>query len=147
MALGGMFQKDEGCTLDEHCDQHNGPFICQADTVLSNDGTYIQLGGKCVCPDGQERFEVQFQTDNYPFDIYWTLTDKCGYGVIAEKGLYLYFEANTLYTTVSRNCFNSNINENESEYEFKIRRVSNFCFGSVVCSVQNLAIVLTVCLD
>ena len=51
LALGGMFQKNEGCTLDEHCEQSNpclGEFVCNVVNA-----TCEQVAGSApVCDDG-----------------------------------------------------------------------------------------------
>jgi len=63
------------------------------------------------CPGAQERFEVQIQTDNWPGETKWTLTDKCGdNGVILEGGPY----------SSANSPFLSNVCADDGQYEFEI---------------------------
>jgi len=72
LALGGKFQKNVGCTLDEHCDQSNpclGEFVCNAGT-----GTCEQVAGTApVCDDGKK---CTIDTCD-PSKPYTVLTDLC----------------------------------------------------------------------
>lgn len=53
LAQGGRFQKDEGCSIDAHCEQANpclGEYVCNTGT-----GTCEQVAGTApVCDDGKK---------------------------------------------------------------------------------------------
>eukprot|EP00984_Skeletonema_dohrnii_P033027 scaffold28371_cov93-Skeletonema_dohrnii-CCMP3373.AAC.1 len=74
------------------------------------------------CPGAQERFEVQIQTDNYPAETTWTLTDKCESDGVLILSDGPYGSPGTLFSTISA-CVD------DGQYEFKI----NDSYGDGVC--------------
>eukprot|EP00985_Skeletonema_marinoi_P007596 scaffold3343_cov99-Skeletonema_marinoi.AAC.3 len=76
------------------------------------------------CPGAQERFEVQIQTDNWPGETEWTLTDKCGdNGVILRGGPY----------SSANSPFSSNVCADDGQYEFEITDL----WGDGICCSQG----------
>lgn len=106
LAKGGKFQKDEGCTIDAHCDQFNpalGNYFCDTST------------GSCErvvvpCTGVQKEVVVDIRTDNYPSETTWTVTDLCGYGDTFSGGPYS--NANRDYSSSNDVC--------EGQYQFTL---------------------------
>ena len=119
LAMGGKFQKDEGCTIDSHCDQFNpalGQSLCNTDTGSCERGVV-------PCTGVQKEVVVEILTDNYPGETTWTLIDLCGYGENISGGP---------YTRRSRTYSSSN-DVCEGRYKFQINVSYSFC-----ASVHNL---------
>ncbi len=111
--MGGKFQKDEGCTIDAHCDQFNpalGTFFCNTST---NSCERVVV----PCTGGQKEVVVDIRTDNYPAETTWTITDLCGYGESIYGGPYS--SANTDYSSSNDVC-------EGRQYQFTIN-VSTLC--------------------
>ncbi len=116
LALGGKFQKDEGCTIDAHCDQFNlalGQYFCNTGT-----GT-----GSCErvvvpCTGVQKEVVVEIRTDRYPQETTWTLTDLCGYGESMSISGGPYSSRGTTYSSSNDVC--------EGLYQFQINVSEEF---------------------
>ncbi len=111
--MGGKFQKDEGCTIDAHCDQFNpavGTFVCNTST---NSCERVVV----PCTGGQKEVVVDIRTDNYPAETTWTVTDLCGYGESISGGPYS--NTNTDYSSSNPVC--------EGQYQFTINVSYSLC--------------------
>ena len=105
MALGGKDQKDEGCTLDVHCDQENpelGQFVCHKSTGRCDAYTGptpppTPSPTEAPCSGTQERYQVTVTTDNWPSETSYTLTNTCSNEVILEAAFADHPSSHTAY--------------------------------------------------
>ncbi len=84
IANGGKDQKNEGCTLDAHCDQSSFCHVgtSESECVASPPTPTTPPGPGTLCPSGQKIYQVTVIGDGYPTETSYTLKNVCSGEVI-----------------------------------------------------------------
>ncbi len=82
IANGGKDQKNEGCTIDAHCDQSNFCYTETSECVAAPPAPTPAPGAPC--PSGQTKYQVTVTADNYPSETSYTLKNLCSNETILE---------------------------------------------------------------